>query len=201
MLSQKKFLPIGFYFQPSEREIVQHYLQPQGDIDKKIWMLDVDIFESDPEILAKCHPAVYPENSWYVYANNTRKYPLGTVTHRQTSVGYWKSTGLAKNLRIGEHDVEIRCLVYYLGRAPKSKRTAWKAKCYRTVKFGPYVAKIRYDSDSVDPVPATSNLIAEPKPQAVPQRLSSHREISPDDTHLDSFDESFLQDCLWPEEE
>ncbi|KAF5807555.1 putative transcription factor NAM family [Helianthus annuus] len=112
-------LPPGFRFHPRDEELVCDYL-----FNKLSLLVEVD--------LNKCEPWDLPDTAcvggkeWYFYSQRDRKYATGLRTNRATVSGYWKATGKDRSILRNRTLVGMRkTLVFYLGRAPKGKKTDW----------------------------------------------------------------------------
>ncbi|XP_076910682.1 NAC domain-containing protein 21/22-like [Bidens hawaiensis] len=112
-------LPPGFRFHPRDKELVCDYL-----LKKLPLLVEID--------LNKCEPWDLPDTAcvggkeWYFYSQRDRKYATGLRTNRATVSGYWKATGKDRSILRNRILVGMRkTLVFYLGRAPKGKKTDW----------------------------------------------------------------------------
>ncbi|KAI3492946.1 hypothetical protein L1887_42442 [Cichorium endivia] len=118
-------LPPGFRFHPRDQELICNYLSNKVHLSDSPLLVDVD--------LNKCEPWDLPETAcvggkeWYFYSQRDRKYATGLRTNRATLSGYWKATGKDRCI-IGKRRQVVgmrKTLVFYLGRAPKGKKTDW----------------------------------------------------------------------------
>ncbi|PWA51502.1 NAC domain containing protein 1 [Artemisia annua] len=117
-------LPPGFRFHPRDEELVCDYLFNKLSLSDSHLLVEVD--------LNKCEPWDLPETAcvggkeWYFYSQRDRKYATGLRTNRATVSGYWKATGKDRSIFRNRNLVGMRkTLVFYLGRAPKGKKTDW----------------------------------------------------------------------------
>ena len=81
-----------------------------------------------------CKIGSTPQNDWYFFSHNDKKYPTSTRTNRATAAGFWKATGRDKAIyssngrgRIGMR----KTLVFYKGRAPHGLKCDWIMHEYR----------------------------------------------------------------------
>jgi hypothetical protein len=95
----------------------------------------VDIYKSDPwDLPAK---AVYGEDEWYFFCSLDGKYPGSVRANRAAGSGYWKATGIHKHidiLSVGNKNKMAGIkgtLVFYIGCAPKGRKTPWVMHEYR----------------------------------------------------------------------
>ncbi|EYU27529.1 hypothetical protein ABFS82_13G149900 [Erythranthe guttata] len=119
-------LPPGFRFHPRDEELVCDYLMKwiSGCAHPFPLLIEVD--------LNKCEPWDIPVTArvggkeWYFYCQRDRKYATGLRTNRATISGYWKATGKDRHvIRKGSLVGMRKTLVFYVGRAPKGRKTEW----------------------------------------------------------------------------
>ncbi|KAJ6358646.1 hypothetical protein OIU76_000377 [Salix suchowensis] len=131
-------LPPGFRFQPTEEELVFQYLR--GKILS--WPMPASVI---PEVnVCKYDPWDLPgdmEQERYFFSCKEAKYPKGNRVNRASSSGFWKATGLDKQIvsstRKNNHAVGMKkTLVFYRGKAPHGSRTDWVMHEYRLVNLG-----------------------------------------------------------------
>uniref|UniRef100_A0A5B7BXI4 Putative NAC transcription factor 25-like n=1 Tax=Davidia involucrata TaxID=16924 RepID=A0A5B7BXI4_DAVIN len=126
-------LPPGFRFQPTDEEIVFEYLA------RKIFccplpasiILEINVCKYDPWDLPG-----ESEQDRYFYSNKEAKYRNGIRTNRATDSGYWKATGLDKQIICSrrKHIMGMKkTLVFYKGRSTNGSRTDWVMHEYRLV--------------------------------------------------------------------
>ncbi|CAN1137210.1 NAC domain-containing protein 83 [Linum perenne] len=126
-------LPPGFRFHPTDEELVVQYLK------RKVYSFplpasiipDVDVCKSDPWDL----PGDL-EQERYFFSTKEAKYPNGNRSNRATGSGYWKATGIDKQIvgskSGGNHVVGMKkTLVFYRGKPPHGARTDWIMHEYR----------------------------------------------------------------------
>ncbi|AES77175.1 putative transcription factor NAM family [Medicago truncatula] len=124
-------LPPGFRFHPTDEELVVQYLK------RKVFSFplpasiipEVDLCKSDPWDL----PGDM-EQERYFFSTKEAKYPNGNRSNRATNSGYWKATGLDKQIMNSKtHEVAgmKKTLVFYRGKPPHGSRTDWIMHEYR----------------------------------------------------------------------
>ncbi|KAH1098490.1 hypothetical protein J1N35_015411 [Gossypium stocksii] len=126
-------LPPGFRFHPTDEELVVQYLR------RKVlsWPLPASII---PEVdVCKADPWDLPgdlEKERYFFSTREAKYPNGNRSNRATFSGYWKATGIDKQIVScrGNQVVGMKkTLVFYRGKPPQGTRTDWIMHEYRLV--------------------------------------------------------------------
>ncbi|KAJ4761202.1 NAC domain-containing protein [Rhynchospora pubera] len=125
----------GFRFHPTEEELLNYYLRKKltSDTSGLDFICDVDLNKLEPwDIQEKCKIGTWPQNEWYLFSNNGKKYLYGTRTNRATASGFWKATGRDKVIRTSSGCIGLRkTLVFYKGRAPHSRKSDWIMHEYR----------------------------------------------------------------------
>ncbi|KAJ9140124.1 hypothetical protein P3X46_030806 [Hevea brasiliensis] len=134
-------LPPGFRFQPTDEELVFEYLK------RKVlsWPLPASII---PEInVCKYDPWDLPgdiKQEGYFFSNKEVKYPNGNRINRATASGYWKATGLDRQIGSSHKNHAVgmkKTLVFYRGKTPHATRTDWIMHEYRLVSVGTVACK------------------------------------------------------------
>ncbi|KAG6426702.1 hypothetical protein SASPL_110929 [Salvia splendens] len=124
-------LPPGFRFHPTDEELVVQYLKPKVHsypVPASI-IAHVDVCKADPWDLPG-----NSEQERYFFSTKEVKYPNGNRSNRATVSGYWKATGLDKQIvSTRTHQVVgmKKTLVFYTGKPPKGCRTDWIMHEYR----------------------------------------------------------------------
>ncbi|KAF2307390.1 hypothetical protein GH714_026822 [Hevea brasiliensis] len=132
-------LPPGFRFHPTDEELVVQYLK------RKVFACplpasiipEVDVCKSDPWDL----PGDL-EQERYFFSTREAKYPNGNRSNRATSSGYWKATGIDKEIVTFKGNQLVgmkKTLVFYQGKPPHGSRTDWIMHEYRLVTTEPTV--------------------------------------------------------------
>ncbi|KAI4342434.1 hypothetical protein MLD38_027062 [Melastoma candidum] len=123
-------LPPGFRFHPRDDELVCDYLLPKLSPSPYPYSPACPLLSEVD--LNKCEPWDIPPTTcvggkeWYFYSHLDRKYATGSRTNRATASGYWKATGKDRPItRKGALVGMRKTLVFYLGRAPKGRKTNW----------------------------------------------------------------------------
>nr|AFN55270.1 NAC domain-containing protein [Tamarix hispida] len=125
-------LPPGFRFHPTDEELITHYLSPKvaDNSFSAIAVGEVDLNNCEPWDLPK-HSKM-GEKQWYFFCVRGRKYPTGSRINRATDAGYWKATGMDKEIYRGKQLAGMKkTLVFYKGRAPKGHKSNWVIHEYR----------------------------------------------------------------------
>jgi len=148
-------LPPGFRFHPTDEELVVQYLK------RKVFSCplpasvipEFDVCKSDPWDLPGFHYSLLPplsssqfiqsncnvssgdlEKERYFFSTKEPKYPNGNRSNRATSSGYWKATGLDKQILTSKGNQVVgmkKTLVFYRGKPPHGSRTDWIMHEYR----------------------------------------------------------------------
>ncbi|XVE92668.1 hypothetical protein REPUB_Repub01dG0119400 [Reevesia pubescens] len=126
-------LPPGFRFHPTDEELVVQYLR------RKVlaWPLPASII---PEVdVCKADPWELPgdlEQERYFFSTREAKHPNGNRSNRATISGYWKATGIDKQIVTSRSNQVVgmkKTLVFYRGKPPQGARTDWIMHEYRLV--------------------------------------------------------------------
>ncbi|XP_020219107.1 NAC domain-containing protein 83 [Cajanus cajan] len=125
-------LPPGFRFHPTDEELVVQYLK------RKVFSCplpasiipEVDVCKSDPWDL----PGEL-EQERYFFSTKEAKYPNGNRSNRATNSGYWKATGLDKQIVTNQVVGMKKTLVFYRGKPPHGSRTDWIMHEYRLLNI------------------------------------------------------------------
>ncbi|XP_070044370.1 NAC domain-containing protein 83-like [Nicotiana tomentosiformis] len=124
-------LPPGFRFRPTDEELVVQYLKRKVlsfPLPASI-IPEVEIHKSDPWDLPGDS-----EQERYFFSTREVKYPNGNRSNRATNSGYWKATGIDKQIVSckGQQLVGLKkTLVFYRGKSPHGCRTNWIMHEYR----------------------------------------------------------------------
>ncbi|KAH0991977.1 hypothetical protein GBA52_003460 [Prunus armeniaca] len=126
-------LPPGFRFHPTDEELVLQYLK------RKVFSCplpasiipEVEVCKADPwDLPGDC------EQERYFFSTREAKYPNGSRSNRATGSGYWKATGLDKQIVTSRGNQVVgmkKTLVFYRGKPPHGTRTDWIMHEYRLV--------------------------------------------------------------------
>ncbi|KAF5447342.1 hypothetical protein F2P56_032900 [Juglans regia] len=119
--------PPGYRFLPTDEELIIFYLE------KKVWnqplpintIVEVNLYAHNPDFLAAKYKD-YQEDQLYIFTPRDRKYRNGRRPNRAAGDGYWKATGADRKIKSKGTVVGYRkALVFYIGKAPKGKKTNW----------------------------------------------------------------------------
>ncbi|XP_073525415.1 uncharacterized protein [Phyllobates terribilis] len=121
-------LPPGFRFNPSDEELVCHYLYKKIANEEvlKGTLIEVDLHICEPWQLPEV--AKMNTNEWYFFSFRDRKYATGFRTNRATATGYWKATGKDRIILDPKTRQLVgmrKTLVFYQNRAPNGFKTPW----------------------------------------------------------------------------
>lgn len=133
-------LPPGFRFQPTDEELIVHYLcKRAAAMPCPVPIVaELDIHKFDPwDLPAKAVNG--GERKWYFFSPCTRKYSRPNDKYsrpnRAAGSGYWKATGRDKAIIYSIGDCKMlatkQALVFYKGRPPRGRMTAWIMHEYR----------------------------------------------------------------------
>lgn len=129
-------LPPGFRFHPTDEELVVQYLKRKVHscpLPASI-IPEVDVCKADPWDLPGDS-----EQERYFFSTREVKYPNGNRSNRATGSGYWKATGLDKQILTSRNNSTTQAvgmkktLVFYRGKPPHGSRTDWIMHEYRLV--------------------------------------------------------------------
>ncbi|XP_047331885.1 NAC domain-containing protein 83-like [Impatiens glandulifera] len=123
-------LPIGFKFEPTNEELILHYLRNKV-MSHPLPSLIIPEFE-----ICKSDPWDLPgdsEKEKYFFSVNEAIYPNGDIP--SLSFGYWKATGIDRQIVASEGNEVIlgmmKIFVYYRGMFPNGFETDWFMHQYR----------------------------------------------------------------------
>jgi len=126
-------LPPGFRFHPTDEELVLQYLRRKVlSCPLPAYIIpEVDVCKSDPWDL----PGDTGQER-YFFSTREAKYPNGNRSNRATCNGYWKATGIDKQIVTSRGNRVVgmkKTLVFYRGKPPHGSRTDWIMHEYRLV--------------------------------------------------------------------
>lgn len=125
-------LPPGFRFHPTDEELVVQYLKRKAfacPLPASI-IHEVNVCKYDPWDL----PAGDWEKEKYFFSNREVKYLNGNRCNRATGSGYWKATGIDKQIVASRSNQAVgmkKTLVFYRGKPTKGSKTDWIMHEYR----------------------------------------------------------------------
>ncbi|KAL4592160.1 hypothetical protein LXL04_005146 [Taraxacum kok-saghyz] len=132
-ISSLYFIPVGYRFFPTDRELIKYYLMKKikNEVIPENKIIDVDIYQNHPDKIVENHPEV-TEGHWYFFSSRNRKYTNGTRSARTAGPGYWKATGKVK--KVLDDDGTVigfkSSLDYRVGKQPNGIKTNWLMKEY-----------------------------------------------------------------------
>ncbi|XP_057488026.1 NAC domain-containing protein 2-like isoform X1 [Actinidia eriantha] len=126
-------LPAGYWFEPTDTELVMHYLYNKVS-DKPLprnRIRDVNIYSFHPQELARMYPLLR-EIHRYFFTPTETMFPNGVRPKRANSDGYWKQTIPNKHIMYENKIVGYKMsLDFYEGGHRNGRRTEWKMHEYR----------------------------------------------------------------------
>ncbi|KAF5459586.1 hypothetical protein F2P56_019524 [Juglans regia] len=131
-------LPPGFRFQPTDEELVFHYLKSKVfscPLPASIIPDHIKVWEYDPWDL----PGGTLEQEMYFFSHKEAKYQNSNRTKRTTNSGYWKATGSDKKIMSSKRDSVMgmkKTLVFYRGKPSQGFKSDWIMHEYRLVDAG-----------------------------------------------------------------
>ncbi|XP_019456375.1 PREDICTED: NAC domain-containing protein 83-like [Lupinus angustifolius] len=116
-------LPPGFRFHPTDEELVLYYLKPKlfsfpfpSSIIPHLHLSNSDPWDLPGDL----------EKERYFFKTKEPKYSNGKRSNRATNSGYWKATGLDKQIMNNKQVVGMKkTLVFYTGKPPHGSKTDW----------------------------------------------------------------------------
>ncbi|KAH7854433.1 hypothetical protein Vadar_013773 [Vaccinium darrowii] len=143
-------LPAGFWFLPTDSELVLHYLRNKvlnRDLPRNRFG-DVNIYKYNPQQLCEMYE-LQKEHEWFFFTPRIKKFAGGSRPDRVANNGYWKATGAvtpvihSDNKIVGYKSI----LVFYEGHRPNSKKTNWIMHEYTLEKHNSTSSKCKASSD------------------------------------------------------
>ncbi|CAA2933956.1 NAC domain-containing 104 [Olea europaea subsp. europaea] len=113
-------LPPGFRFNPSDEELVVHFLQRKASLlhCHPDCIPDLEIYSYDPwELDGK---AMCEGNKWYFYSRRTQS--------RISGSGYWQSLGVDEPIYSSAAAQKVgmkKCYAFFMGESPQGVKTNW----------------------------------------------------------------------------
>ncbi|KAJ6803408.1 putative NAC domain-containing protein 90 [Iris pallida] len=137
--NNNNLVPVGYRFYPTEEELLSFYLQNklasrrEADIERVIPV--IDIYKFDPFQLPAMSSGSW--EPWFFFCPLQRREAQGGRPTRITPSGYWKATGSPSVVYSIGRAVAIgvkKTMVFYLGKAPRGRKTMWKMTEYRALE-------------------------------------------------------------------
>uniref|UniRef100_A0A803KN86 NAC domain-containing protein n=1 Tax=Chenopodium quinoa TaxID=63459 RepID=A0A803KN86_CHEQI len=124
-----KSFPPGVRFQPTNEELVMYYLKRKvlgKSLSRPQMISELDVYKFEPWDLPEMACLKTKDRYWYFFCPRSKKYPSGNRSNRVANKGYWKSTGVDKEVKYKERCVgKIKHLVFHSGKSPNGARTNW----------------------------------------------------------------------------
>ncbi|XP_047335961.1 transcription factor JUNGBRUNNEN 1-like [Impatiens glandulifera] len=137
----------GFRFHPTDEELIGFYLKKKVLDERLNHRIDhlikqLDIYKYDPWDLPKYFKDV-GHKEWYFFCKRGRKYKNSIRPNRVTGSGFWKATGIDRQIMGSNNEDQIKyeciglkkSLVYYRGSAGKGVKTDWMMHEFRLPTF------------------------------------------------------------------
>ncbi|GAV57306.1 NAM domain-containing protein [Cephalotus follicularis] len=130
-----KSFPEGYRFRPSDKELIVHYLKNKIEgaplPPNRIHVIDLSLYS--PQVLTERFKLLLGrETEWYFLTRRKTRYRNGKRPDRRVGNGYWKSTGIDKDIKNGNQRIgHKRSLDFNEGKHSNGKRTEWKMHEYR----------------------------------------------------------------------
>ncbi|PPR88279.1 hypothetical protein GOBAR_AA32406 [Gossypium barbadense] len=127
--------PPGVRFAPTDEELIQYYLLKKVNNEllpyNLIW--ELDLYGTEPAKLTESYEP-NGESEWYFFTSRRKKYPNGGRPDRSTENGFWKPTGMDKNIPEGglKPIGSKKTLEFHTGRHPSGHKTEWKMHEYKS---------------------------------------------------------------------
>ncbi|GAV77532.1 LOW QUALITY PROTEIN: NAM domain-containing protein, partial [Cephalotus follicularis] len=129
-----KSFPEGYRFQPSDDELIVHFLKNNivGAPLPPNWIHVIDLYLYSLEVLTEKFKLLSDrETEWY-FLTTRKKKPNGKRSNRRANNGYWKPIGIDKSIKNGNQMIGYnRSLEFNEGKHPDGKRTEWKVHEYK----------------------------------------------------------------------
>ncbi|XP_039060493.1 protein NTM1-like 9 [Hibiscus syriacus] len=116
---------VGYRFHPTDKELIDHYLCNKAlDRDSAVQAIGEvvgDLSDWEPGELPGFSARRSNDRIWYLFSrrNHCKR------VKRTTKLGYWKLTGKHRSIKAKAGIGTKKALVFYEGRYPQGKRTAW----------------------------------------------------------------------------
>ncbi|KAH7855688.1 hypothetical protein Vadar_027681 [Vaccinium darrowii] len=146
-------VPAGFWFLPTDSELVLHYLRNKvlnRDLPRNRFR-DVNLYKYNPQQLSEMYE-LQREQEWFFFTPRVKKFVGGSRPDRAANNGYWKATGAvtpvihSDNKTVGYKAI----LVFYEGHRPNSKKTNWIMHEYTLEKHNSTSCKYKASGDLKD---------------------------------------------------
>ncbi|KAB2607849.1 NAC domain-containing protein 90-like [Pyrus ussuriensis x Pyrus communis] len=137
-------LPPGYRFYPTEEELISFYLQNKldGRSEELNRVLDriipvIYIYEFNPWKLPQVSHG--DSEQWFFFIPRQESEARGWRPRRLTTIGYWKATGspstvYSSNSNYNRPIGHKRTMGFYIGRAPRGKKTEWMMNEYKAIE-------------------------------------------------------------------
>ncbi|KAF8111214.1 hypothetical protein N665_0076s0202 [Sinapis alba] len=143
-------IPVGFRFYPTEVELITFYLriQLEGGHATTIRSLIpiLDVFNVEPTQLPnlageRCRG---DKEQWLFFVPRQEREARGGRPSRTTNSGYWKATGSPGPVFTPDYrEIGVKkTMVFYIGKAPKGRKTKWKMNEYKAIDESASVSNI-----------------------------------------------------------
>ncbi|KAH7849099.1 hypothetical protein Vadar_012912 [Vaccinium darrowii] len=144
-------LPAGFWFLPTDSELVFHYLRNKvlnRDLPSNRFR-DVNLYKYNPQQLSEMYE-LQREHEWFFFTPRVKKFAGGSRPDRAANNGYWKATGAVTPVIHSDNKKIVgykSTLVFYEGHRPNSKKTNWIMHEYTLEKHNSTSSKCKASGD------------------------------------------------------
>ncbi|XP_045791690.1 protein CUP-SHAPED COTYLEDON 1-like [Trifolium pratense] len=134
-------MPIGYRFHPTEEELVGHYLEHKlaGNDSIVSNITEVNLNSIEPwelPVMLALSKTTSDDSEWYFFTTDDLKYKTSTRCIRTTNAGYWKKTGITREIKIkGTNNVigTKKIFVFYKHYGSHIEKTNWIIHQYHAI--------------------------------------------------------------------
>ncbi|KAM7496984.1 hypothetical protein LguiA_021398 [Lonicera macranthoides] len=134
--SRELKLPLGYWFHPSDIELIMNYLIPKilgRNLPAANIIQDFDLYTYEPDLLFVSEFSYIKKHQTYFFAKQSFPRGAGITSKRVTNKGCWKASG--EDVPVYNRSNQLvgykKVLIYYRGREPQEEKTRWTLYEYR----------------------------------------------------------------------